>query len=122
VSLIPLSLANKAATVSFVAPTDGDLVAQTRQGTGRLGHAAGVGHRAGLTSVGVRILGPGPDVEDIVDETFLVALSRIDRLREPASVGPWLMGIARNLCLQRLRAAREALLPSPPPPEGRSLG
>lgn len=109
------------ATMSYVVPTDADLVAQTRQGTaGALGMLL-ERHRAGLTSVAVRILGPGPDVEDVVHETFLVALSRIDRLREPESVGPWLMGIARNVCLQRLRAAREVPYGTLDPTSGLSL-
>ena len=108
--------------MSLVASTDAELVAQARLGT-----AAPLGillerHRAGLTFVAVRILGPGPDVEDIVHETFLVALTHLDRLREPESVGPWLMGIARNLCMQRLRAAREVpyatLDPMSDPAEG----
>jgi RNA polymerase sigma factor (sigma-70 family) len=88
-------------------PTDPELVAEARGGS-----AAAVGallerHRAGITAIAVRILGHGPDVEDIVHETFLVALTRIDRLRDADAAGAWLMGIARNLCLQRLRAARE---------------
>jgi RNA polymerase sigma factor (sigma-70 family) len=104
--------------MSFMAPSDRELVVQTRQGTAGALAMLLERHRAGLTSVVVRILGPGPDVEDIVHETFLVALSRIDRLREPESVGPWLMGIARNLCLQRLRAAREVPVDTLEPPFG----
>jgi RNA polymerase sigma factor (sigma-70 family) len=53
------------------------------------------------------MVGHGPDVEDVVHETFLVALTGIQKLRRPDSAGPWLMGVARNVCLRRLRAARE---------------
>jgi RNA polymerase sigma-70 factor, ECF subfamily len=36
------------------------------------------------------------DVEDLVQEVFLTAWRRLDRLRDPAAFGGWLMMIARN--------------------------
>jgi RNA polymerase sigma-70 factor (ECF subfamily) len=42
-----------------------------------------------------------------------VALSSIDRLREPEAVGGWLRSILRNVCLTRLREGREVLFDEP---------
>src|SRR5215218_3369603 len=71
------------------------------------GDAASLGallerHDASLYALALRILGRGPEAQD----AFLIALSRIDRLREPEAVGGWLHGILRNVCLRRLRETR----------------
>ncbi len=41
-----------------------------------------------------RLLGPGADLDDVVQEVFAYALSSIKKLREPAALQSWLMGIA----------------------------
>jgi len=41
-------------------------------------------HRARLHAVAVSILGHGPDAEDAVQDTFVIALRRIGELRDPA--------------------------------------
>ena len=76
------------------------------------GDAAGLGvvlerHRAPLHALALRMLGQGPQAEDAVQDAFLVAVSNIDRLREPAAVGGWLRGIVRNVCLMRIREERK---------------
>jgi RNA polymerase sigma-70 factor (ECF subfamily) len=60
--------------------------------------------RARVVAIGVAMLGPGPHFDDLVHDVFLVALSRLSSLRDPAAAGAWLRGIARNLCRERLRA------------------
>jgi RNA polymerase sigma-70 factor (ECF subfamily) len=60
-------------------------------------------HRAPLYALALRFLGYGPDAQDAVQDTFLIALRTIERLREPEAVGGWLRGILRNVCLRRLR-------------------
>ena len=75
------------------------------------GDAASLGallerHDASLYALALRILGRGPEAQDAVQDAFLIALSRIDRLREPEAVGGWLRGILRNVCLRRLRERR----------------
>jgi RNA polymerase sigma factor (sigma-70 family) len=61
-------------------------------------------HRAPLYALALRVLGHRPQqAQDIVQDVFLVALSTIDRLREPEAVGGWLRGILRNLCRMQLR-------------------
>ena len=60
-------------------------------------------HRASMHTLALRILGHKPEAQDAVRDAFLVALSSIDRLREPEAVGGWLRSILRNLCYTRLR-------------------
>jgi RNA polymerase sigma factor (sigma-70 family) len=64
-------------------------------------------HRAPLHALALRMLGHGPEVQDAVQDAFLVALRTIDHLREPEAVGRWLRGILRNVCLMRLRERRQ---------------
>ncbi len=64
-------------------------------------------HRAPLHALALRMLGHGPEVQDAVQDAFLVALRTIDQLREPEAVGRWLRGIVRNVCLMRLRERRQ---------------
>src|SRR5712692_9265437 len=50
-----------------------------------------------------RLLGPDDGLEDVVQEAALQALLGLDRLRDPAQVGPWLAGIALNVARRSLR-------------------
>jgi len=48
---------------------------------------------------------------DVVHDTFIILHQRIDQLRDPSRLRPWLYAIARNECLRALRAgARSAPL------------
>jgi RNA polymerase sigma-70 factor (ECF subfamily) len=74
-------------------------------------------HRARLQAVAVSMLGHGPDAEDAVQDTLLVALRRIGELREPAAAGAWLVAILVNVCRAHLRRpAREQLTFEPVEP------
>ncbi|MFG6194593.1 RNA polymerase sigma factor [Nonomuraea sp. JJY05] len=64
-------------------------------------------HRAGMRAVALSILGPGPDVDDVMQEAALVALRRIGDVRDPRAVGPWLRMIVRNGCRALLRASSQ---------------
>ena len=48
-------------------------------------------------------LGNVQDAEDISQETFIKGLAGIGRLRDGGQFGPWIMKIARNLCLDHAR-------------------
>jgi RNA polymerase sigma-70 factor (ECF subfamily) len=51
------------------------------------------------------------DAEESVQETFLRAFAKIDTLRDPGKLSPWLFTICRNCVLERLKAAqREELV------------
>jgi RNA polymerase sigma factor (sigma-70 family) len=47
------------------------------------------------------------DAADAVQDTFLIAASRVGGLRDPELLRPWLYAVARNECLRRL-GSREA--------------
>ena len=64
-------------------------------------------HRARLYVIALAILGDRIQAQDAVQDTFLIALRRLNELREPAAVGAWLQAIVRNVCRMRLRACRE---------------
>jgi RNA polymerase sigma-70 factor, ECF subfamily len=79
------------------------------------GDTAGLGallerHRSRLHAIAVSILGHGPQAEDAVQDTFVIALRRIGELRDPEAARAWLATIAVNVCRGQLRtsAARVA--------------
>jgi RNA polymerase sigma factor (sigma-70 family) len=50
------------------------------------------------------LLAEPADAADAVQDTFLVAAAKLDGLREPDRLRPWLYAVARNECHRRLRA------------------
>lgn len=84
-------------------PTDAELVLAARWGD-----EVGLGlllerYRPRLYAVALSILGHGPQAQDAVHDTFLIALQKIGQLREPAAVGGWLHVVLRNVCRMALR-------------------
>lgn len=53
-----------------------------------------------------RILGHDPELEDVVQEVFVRAIESIARLREPAALRSWVMGIAVKAARIRLQARK----------------
>lgn len=45
------------------------------------------------------------DAEDVVQEMWIRAVTRLDRFRWQSKLSTWLIGIAANLCRDRLRAS-----------------
>ncbi len=45
---------------------------------------------------------PGSEAAEAVLDTFLIATAKLDGLRDPDRLGPWLHAVARNECLRRL--------------------
>jgi len=62
-------------------------------------------HRAGMRAVALSILGPGPDVDDVVQDAAVTALRRLGDVRDPEAVGAWLRMIVRNAGRSLLRAS-----------------
>jgi RNA polymerase sigma factor (sigma-70 family) len=52
------------------------------------------------------LLGDPADAADAVQDTFVIAASRLDGLREPERFRAWLYTVARNECLRILRAKK----------------
>jgi RNA polymerase sigma-70 factor (ECF subfamily) len=67
-------------------------------------------HRAPLYALALRMLGHGPEAQDAVHDAFLIALRKIDQLRNPEAVAGWLRAILHNVCVTRLRKNQGELL------------
>ena len=52
---------------------------------------------------------PRRDVDDLVQDVFVTAYTRIRELREPAAFGGWIATIARNRATDYLRQSREQM-------------
>src|SRR5262245_47585686 len=50
---------------------------------------------------------PRPDVDDLLQDVFLTAYTRIAELRDPSAFGGWIASIARNRATDHLRQTRE---------------
>lgn len=53
-----------------------------------------------------RVLGSSSDVDDVVQEAFVVAWQRLSDLEDPAVVKSWLMRIVSRKAMDRVRATR----------------
>jgi RNA polymerase sigma-70 factor (ECF subfamily) len=53
-----------------------------------------------------RLVGPTPDVEDLVQTTFLEALRNLSRFRGEAKLSTWICGIAVHVAHHHLRAGK----------------
>jgi RNA polymerase sigma-70 factor (ECF subfamily) len=60
-------------------------------------------HRALVLAMCRRVLGSSHLAEDAVQEACLQAMLGLDALRDPQRFGPWLVGIALNVCRHLLR-------------------
>jgi RNA polymerase sigma-70 factor (ECF subfamily) len=77
------------------ADSDADLARRAREGDRPA--FARIYERYAATIHGVLLaVAPRQEARDLVQEVFLLALRAIPRLDDPASVGPWLIKIARN--------------------------
>ena len=52
------------------------------------------------------VLGDSADAADAVQDTFIIAASRVSGLRDPERLRPWLYAVAHNECLRILRAKK----------------
>ncbi|WP_437710984.1 sigma-70 family RNA polymerase sigma factor [Sorangium sp. So ce448] len=75
---------------------------------GQPGAAGAVWDRYGAVVHGLlrRVLGPGGDVEDHAQETFLQFFREVKNLRDPAALRPFLLGIAVRVARSALRRRR----------------
>jgi sigma-70-like protein len=79
------------------APSDAGLARAAQQGD-----AASLGalldrYRASLYACGLACLRRPEDAADAVQETFLLALTRLSQVRDPEAVGGWLHAVMRSV-------------------------
>ncbi len=101
-------------------PTDGELVRRAREGDemafGRLVRR----YQRPAYAVALSVTGRHEDAEDAAQESFLVALSRLEECRSPERFGGWLMTIVRNRSKNLIR--RESLRETEQVPPGARSG
>jgi RNA polymerase sigma factor (sigma-70 family) len=83
--------------------TDALLVTRARRGDADSFAALFTRHRERLRRVCASVLGDDELATEVVQDAALVAWLQLDRLRDPAQFGPWLVGIGRNLALRMRR-------------------
>jgi RNA polymerase sigma-70 factor (ECF subfamily) len=91
------------------------LIERARTGDGRAFEELACREERALYRHAARIVGPGPDAEDVVQDAFLSAWRSI-RSFEGTSFRAWLFRIVTNRALDRIRSRRRrAELPLEPP-------
>jgi len=60
--------------------------------------------KASLRSHAIYLLGYGPQAEDAVSDTFIIAFTKIGNLINPEAFNSWIHAILRNVCRMYLRA------------------
>jgi RNA polymerase sigma-70 factor (ECF subfamily) len=83
----------------MVVLADVKLVRQAQQGDVRALEALWKGHCDCVTGALQRVDVPWPDVEDVAQEVWLLALQRLQQLKHPEAFCGWLQGIARRMAL-----------------------
>lgn len=92
-----------------------DELERARRGDARAFDSLARAHERALYSHVARILGPGPDAEDVVQDAFVSAWRSMSGF-EGTSFKAWLFRIARNRAIDLIRAQkRRAELPLDPP-------
>ena len=102
------------ATLSVV--SDGsDLVARCRAGEPAAFRQLFREHRTSVTRLIHRMTGGSPDLEDLVQETFVQVHRSLGSFRREAQLGTWIYRIAINVVLMHRRAlrSRPSLVPGP---------
>jgi zinc protease len=85
-------------------PTAADIVGAAIAGDTAAFREIVVAHQNLVTGVCYAALGERTAAQDAAQEAFVVAWRRLDSLRDPDRLRPWLAGIARHVCRNRQRA------------------
>jgi RNA polymerase sigma-70 factor (ECF subfamily) len=88
-------------------PSDGELVRRARRGEELAFGMLVRRYQRPAYAVALSVTGRHEDAEDAAQESFLVALDRLDECRSPERFGGWLMTIVRNRSKNLVR--RESL-------------
>jgi DNA-directed RNA polymerase specialized sigma24 family protein len=67
-------------------------------------------HRAALYAAALAVLGDRDAAMDAVQEAFMVSLTRLNSIRDPAAVGRWLRMVVRNCALMQIRRVRHEVV------------
>jgi RNA polymerase sigma-70 factor, ECF subfamily len=101
-------------------PTDGELVRRARKGDEVAFGLLVERYQRPAYAVALSVTGRHEDAEDAAQESFLVALDRLEECRSPERFGGWLMTIVRNRSKNLIR--RESLRETEQVPHGARSG
>ena len=85
------------------APSDAGLVRSALGGDAASLSALLDRYRVSLYAQALAHLGRPEDAADAVQETFVLALTRLGQVRDPQAVGGWLHAVMRSVCARELR-------------------
>jgi RNA polymerase sigma-70 factor (ECF subfamily) len=94
---------------NFLSENERNLVQLILKGDSAAFQAFYSGHQKNLIRACWYFLGDDPEVEDVVQETFLKALRNLEGFRFECSLGTWLNHIAVNLCRDLLEKKKKNL-------------
>ena len=86
--------------------SDDDLVAMFRDGDADAFESLFDRYRAPVYNFARMMLGQADGAEDVLQETFLALARSGERYQPRGRFKPWLMRVARNLCLNRIQSQR----------------
>jgi RNA polymerase sigma-70 factor (ECF subfamily) len=92
-------------------PPDGTLVAQARQGDPEAFGELVRRYQASVFNVCYRLLGERTTAEDMAQEAFIRAHSRLGTFDVSRPFGPWMRRVAANVCLNHLERPALPSLP-----------
>jgi RNA polymerase sigma-70 factor (ECF subfamily) len=101
--------------VTDVQVDDAELVALTRVGEVDAFAELLQRHQPSLYAAALAIVRDREAALDAVQDTMLIALTHLDRLRDPQAVGGWLRTVVRNCCLMQMRRSRYETTYADPP-------
>jgi RNA polymerase sigma-70 factor (ECF subfamily) len=87
-------------------PDDAELVRRARDGDRWAFEAIFRRHVDGVLGLATRMLGRTGEADDVAQDTFAAAFTRLERLDEPERLRSWLFGIAVHRIQRRLRHRR----------------
>ncbi|MEO1039445.1 MAG: RNA polymerase sigma factor [Pseudomonadota bacterium] len=85
-------------------PSDADLVKRARSGSDAAFAALVRRHEAAVRRFAVRILADASEADDLAQDAFVHAWSRLGALRDPSRFRSWVMGIAYSKAASRTRS------------------
>ncbi|MCG6871521.1 MAG: sigma-70 family RNA polymerase sigma factor [Gammaproteobacteria bacterium] len=90
----------------FAQPVEEDLIAAARQGRRSALEILFRRFERSVFTLALRVSGSDAEAQDVLQDTFIDAFTRLVQLRRDAAFGPWLRRITLNHALGRLRQAR----------------
>lgn len=93
-------------TRSGAGPSDAALVVAARAGEPWAQEALFRRHAPRMNGLAFRVMGRDDEIDDLVQETFIAALSSLDRLEKPDAFASWLSGILVRQAYKKIRRRR----------------